>query len=249
MRVNKPFCRDTDKKCCNHICMDTFGQRLRSALHERNVSQSQLARMLGVQPQAVQYLCSDKAQRSRYTSEIASVLGISADWLATGRGTMTRGKHASATIIAETAPAYASRAIPVINYVQAGNPRAVVDAYAQGDGFRTISLEGPIAHQVGPYAFALEISGDSMADEFRSGDTVVVDPDAPIKPGAIVVAKLDRDDAATIKKYRDRGRDAALHPVFELAPLNPDYAAVTIDADNPGTIIGPVVEHRRLLNR
>ncbi|TQE95222.1 MAG: hypothetical protein FKY71_17245 [Spiribacter salinus] len=247
--VNKSFCRDTDKKCCNHVGMSDFADRLRHALDERDVSQSQLARWLGVKPQAIQYLCSGKAQRSRYTTEIAGLLEISATWLASGIGSMTPQNPDGRQEIREPSSVYASRPVPVIDYIQAGDPRRVIDAYTAGDGFRTVTLEGDMVNQVGPFTFALEVVGDSMADEFREGDTVVVDPDAPIRPGAIVVAKLDRDQSATLKKYRDRGFDKNMDPVVELKPLNEDYPPITMDASNPGKIIGPVVEHRRRLIR
>lgn len=68
--------------------MDKFGIRLRYALNVRGMSQSELARRLGLKQQAVQYLCSDQAQRSRYTYEIARELAVSAEWLATGAGHM-----------------------------------------------------------------------------------------------------------------------------------------------------------------
>ena len=86
-----------------------------------------------------------------------------------------------------------------------------------------------------------------MAPEFKPGDYIVVDPDMPAEPGDLVVAKLDRDDAAILRKYHSRGEDGSGHPVFELVPLNDDYPTVVVDASNPGHLIGRVVEHRRLL--
>lgn len=138
------------------------------------------------------------------------------------------------------------RTIPIISYIQAGEPKEVVDAYAAGNG-ETITVEGAVVDNLGVHAFALEIQGDSMLPDFRPGEVVVVDPDAPVRPGDIVVAKLDRDEKATLKKYRERGVDAKGWPIIELKPLNDDYAPVVMDADNPGKIIGPVVEHRRRL--
>lgn len=101
----------------------------------------------------------------------------------------------------------------------------------------------------GPHAFGLRVEGDSMAPDFKAGDYVIVDPDAVVRPGDIVVAKLDREEAATLKKYRSRGKDAAGHLVFELVPLNDDYPTLRVDATNPGRLIGPVIEHHRQLRR
>jgi len=71
--------------------------------------------------------------------------------------------------------------------------------------------------------------------------------DAPVHPGDIVVAKLEREESATLKKYRSRGNDSEGNEVFELVPLNDDYPTLVVNRSNPGHLIGPVVEHRRKL--
>lgn len=143
----------------------------------------------------------------------------------------------------------AVRRIPVINDIQAGAAKEIVDDYAAGNGFEYLTVDAEMAAQLGPYAFGLVVTGRSMENEFFEGDRVIVDPSASIRPGDIVVAKLDQDDSATLKKYRDRGTDQDGYPVFELVPINPDYAPITVCAQNPGKIIGPVVEHRRKMRR
>jgi len=52
------------------------------------ISQAALAARVGVRHQSINYLCdpSRNAKGSRHTHAIAKVLGISADWLATGVG-------------------------------------------------------------------------------------------------------------------------------------------------------------------
>jgi SOS-response transcriptional repressor LexA len=61
--------------------------------------------------------------------------------------------------------------------------------------------------------------------------------------GDYVVAKNGGDEA-TFKKYRPRGKDAAGVDVFELVPLNDDFASLRSDIDHIA-IIGTMVEHRR----
>lgn len=67
--------------------MNTYGKRLKHALSAREINQSELARELGVKPQAVQYLVA-KANGSSHTSEIARILRIPARWLTHGHGSM-----------------------------------------------------------------------------------------------------------------------------------------------------------------
>jgi len=84
-----------------------------------------------------------------------------------------------------------------------------------------------------------------MEPEFQAGDVIIVDPNIQPRPGDFVVAKLDGEEKATFKKYRDRGSDQDGTRVIELVPSNPDYPTLRIDSRNPGKIIATMVEHRR----
>ena len=70
----------------NGVNRETLGDRLSRVLKERGLSQSEIARMAGVTPQAIQYICAEKAERSAYVAEIAHALNLSTWWLATGQG-------------------------------------------------------------------------------------------------------------------------------------------------------------------
>lgn len=50
-------------------------------------------------------------------------------------------------------------------------------------------------------------------------------------------------------KYRARGSTRDGTDIFELVPLNQDFASIMVTPENPGRVIGPVVEHRRRLRR
>lgn len=166
---------------------------------------------------------------------LAAALRVSPEWLLWGEAG-TGG---------DLRPVSSAKRVPVISYIQAGNPREVVDAYEPGAGHGEIWVDTTIAGDLGPHTFALEIQGDSMAPEFVPGDVVVIDPDACVRAGDDVVAKLNGGKEATLKRFRDRGLDDQGYPAFELVPANPDYATIRCNSDNPATIIGPVVEHRR----
>ncbi len=47
-----------------------------------------MARAINVKPQVIQFLCTSSTLTSRFTFEIATVLGLNTRWLATGDGTM-----------------------------------------------------------------------------------------------------------------------------------------------------------------
>lgn len=54
------------------------------------MSQSELARVVGIKPQSVQYLCTSKSDgtRSRFITEIAITLGVRPEWLLAGEEPM-----------------------------------------------------------------------------------------------------------------------------------------------------------------
>ncbi|MGU5723710.1 LexA family protein [Aeromonas caviae] len=133
--------------------------------------------------------------------------------------------------------------IPVISYVQAGG-WTDTNEIREFDGnlvYITTDLE------LGERAFAIVIQGNSMEPEFVEGDVVLIDPDEPLHPGDCVVAK-NGDEAATFKKYRPRGVGDDGREIFELVPLNDDYAPMRSDRQHI-QIIGTMVEHRRRRKR
>lgn len=132
------------------------------------------------------------------------------------------------------------RRIPVISYVQAGNPKEVINDYAPGTGMAEIWTD----LELGPDAFALIIEGDSMEPDFKAGDKVLIDPSVQPRAGQYVVAKCPGEEA-TFKRYRPRGRDQEGNDRFELVPLNDAYGPILSDTSHPCMIIGTMVEHRR----
>lgn len=132
-----------------------------------------------------------------------------------------------------------TRRIAVISEIQCGNFRDIVDAFERGDGENFISTD----LELGPYAFALRLDGDSMLPDFTPGDRVIIDPSVRPQSGDFVAAR-DSKGRGTFKKYRLRGVDATGREVFELIPLNDEYETVRSDIE-PLEVIGTMVEHRR----
>jgi transcriptional regulator with XRE-family HTH domain len=69
---------------------DTLAGRLKLAREKSGLSQSKLARIVGISPQAIQSLESGNSAGSKYLAEIAGAIGVEATWLATGEGDMLR---------------------------------------------------------------------------------------------------------------------------------------------------------------
>lgn len=135
------------------------------------------------------------------------------------------------------------RRIPIISYVQAGMMTEAMDPFALGDGFEVILTDLEVSNGT----FALRIKGESMRDEFKEGDVVIIDPAIEPLPGDFVVAKNTKEEA-TFKKYRPRGTDQRGEMIFELVPLNDDYPTLQSERDHL-RVIGVMVEHRKYRKR
>ncbi|MFA1238690.1 XRE family transcriptional regulator [Serratia odorifera] len=68
--------------------MKTFAERLNAAMDAAGISQGKLAAIIGVSQPAVQKMTAGKTQGSKKIIEIASALGVRAEWLADGSGIM-----------------------------------------------------------------------------------------------------------------------------------------------------------------
>lgn len=164
----------------------------------------------------------------------ARVIGCRPHWIEFGDGPMV-----DSTNIVEGITLYKDkRGYPIISWVQAGHWREIVDSFPRGGADEYILAN----NTYGPHTFAVRIVGNSMEPEFREHDVVVIDPDVRPKPGDYVVAR-NHEEAATFKKYRPRGIVDG-QEVFELVPLNEDYAIMRSD-QQPIQIIGTMVEHTR----
>ena len=218
--------------------VESVGDRIRRLRKSLGLTQVKLAQMLGIKAPSVVQWESDKTNLSgENLLNAAKLFGVTPDYILYG-GEIEQ----SAAPNMEMAQPDIHR-IPVISYVQAGVWTAP-NEIRECDGnmsYITTDLE------LGERAFAIVIRGNSMEPEFTEGDLVLIDPDEPLHPGDFVVAK-NGEEEATFKKYRPRGYSEDGKEIFELAPLNDDYATMRSDRQ-PIQIIGTMVEHRRRRRR
>lgn len=108
----------------------------------------------------------------------------------------------------------AGRSVPLLGFAQAGDHGYFDDAgFPTGSGWEDIRFPG----DEGDGAYALEISGESMAPVYRHGDRIVVSPDAPPRRGDRVVVKTRSGEVMA----KELGRVTA--DSVELISLNPAY--------------------------
>ena len=208
--------------------MNTLGKRIRQWRVERGKSQGDVARHLGITRNSVSCWENGKNNPSNHNlAELSSFLNVPFEVLL--NGSMPKSSFSGVRV---------RRQIPLISMVQAGRFAEAKDSYAAGEEVDFVM----VSSRAGDHAFALEVAGDSMEPEFRAKDIVIIDPDAEPQTNDYVVAQLDDCSEATFKQYRPRGTDTNGRPVFDLVPLNPDHPTITINAQNPGRIIGRLTE-------
>ena len=112
------------------------------------------------------------------------------------------------------------RRLPVIGYAQAGAAGFFDDAgYPVGRGWEEIDF--PDLRD--PAAYALEISGDSMAPVYRDGDKIVVSPSANMRRGDRVVVRTRKGEVMAKQLLRQTAQKV------ELGSLNPRHPTRVLD--------------------
>jgi repressor LexA len=94
--------------------------------------------------------------------------------------------------------------LPLLGRIAAGRPLEVPQ--------RAEPVAVPAWLQGSANSYVLEVHGDSMQDDgILDGDHVVIDPDAPVKDGRIVVALIDGAEV-TLKRLERGAASVTLHP-------------------------------------
>lgn len=209
--------------------MTTLAERLKTARSHAKITQRKLAELAGVEQPAISQMESGKTLNSVHLVTLAKACGVRAEWLANGAGEMV-GEPANVTMIAQPSQMYR---YPIVSWVTAGAWAEAVqpfpDGFADHYDVSDYKAKGP--------AFWLEVKGDSMtstsAPSIPEGSQILVDTEADVRPGKLVIAKLSGSNEATFKKLVEDGG------IRFLKPLNPAYPTVQCTEDC--RIIGVVV--------
>ncbi|MGQ6183067.1 XRE family transcriptional regulator [Serratia marcescens] len=174
--------------------MKTFADRLNAAMESAGVSQGRLAAIIGVSQPAVQKMTAGKTQGSKKILEIASALGVRAEWLSSGAGPMTDASnsthHPDSTIPPEnewgTVDAWDSKTplpgdeveVPFLKDIEfaCGDGRVPEEDY---NGFKLrfskATLRRVGANTDGSGVICFPATGNSMEPVIPDGATVAVD--------------------------------------------------------------------------
>lgn len=202
-----------------------FKDRLTQRLKETGLTQSELAKRIGVSKTTITFW---KTGVNKLSGEnlmaLAKALRCSARWLATGEGApVPEGLSLDKPWLdmddasnVEQGPPIVSpyRAIPIVGTAQMG---------AEGYWYALDEGEGAVdVPSKDPGAYALRLRGDSMAPAIRSGWIAVCEPNGRLVPGEYVMIRLV--DGECMLKELLYANDEEV----SVMSLNPAYSRRTI---------------------
>lgn len=196
--------------------MDTVGSRIKRLRNITKTTQTELGKYCGVSGVAVGFWERDVNQpNGDALIKLAQFFNTTEPYILYG----IPSKHADKVITT-------MQKIPVISYVKAGKFTESIPDEIYDDALEY--LETSI--KTSPSSFALTVQGDSMTNpsgtpSIPEGVKVIVDPEAEVANGKIVVARLDGTNEVTIKKLVIDG------PNKFLSPLNPRYPNIPINGN------------------
>ncbi|RTL40542.1 MAG: XRE family transcriptional regulator [Burkholderiales bacterium] len=223
--------------------LTTFRERLEWAMQQKGgISQSELARQVGVKPQSIQHLLDPKknAQGSSHTAKIAKALGVSPEWLASGAG--PREPTTVESLLAALKESGLAAAIdpsirPRIFEILLGPERGVAHDLSQArnteslprirwEDLMTADLSRP---------FELEVIDDALAPEIFKGCVALLDPQRAPEPAWPVLVR-DRDGNHYLRDYEagSAGRWSAVARTRGFAPLDSETYGLQIIAAMDG---------------
>lgn len=230
---------------------EEIGVRIAAEREKRNMSQSDLARAIGISPQAVQKWEAGGQPRFNRMKDVAAALQLELRDLV--RGTVyeaalqfetdlpdntvakDRLREKRREITERKLASYEGK-LPLISWVQAGAWSEIVNNFHPGDAEDWISV--PFNH--GPGAFCLRVVGESMFDptgpkSYAPGDFIAVDPTRDPQNRSMVVVRVDHEDKATFKQLLVDGE------TMMLKALNPNWPNKLIEIPPGSKIVGVVI--------
>lgn len=225
--------------------MTDWGERIREAREAAGLSQSELARRVGLKPPSVHDWESGKTKRigGDNLMNVARALGTTPDWILTGRDsaqTLTvrepLGRYDVPHFQRRSEPEHAE--VPVWDARAAAGGGAVNGEQAGPKGSilfrsRSLSKQGISTK----HSHVWYVHGDSMVPRLRDGDAVLFDAsDKTVRAGKVYV--LRKGEETFVKRlYREGSR----YRVVSDNKADPQWQDWFVEADDPDfEIIGRV---------
>lgn len=175
-----------------------MNNRIEAAMRDAGHTQTSLAELMGVTPQAVQQWVKGKSHpKGERLKRLASILKADVNWLITGDGDAHYKRRIDDSSNAGIAPKLgAFNLVPVVGHAQLGDSGYWCDLeYPSGHG------DGYVKYAVrDSNAYALRCVGDSMKPRIRDGEFVIAEPNYAAQPGDDVMLR-STDGRVMVKTY------------------------------------------------
>ena len=218
---------------------ERIGARIRGLRKAQKLTQAELGERLGVKKSTVSdWEAGRRGFNTRLLRSIAQALSCSIEYLIDGAEDAR--PEAARLLPRRTSPEAAPVRIPVLGTIPAGMPLEAIEDVLDWEEIPGDWTRG------GKEYFALQVRGDSMLPEYRSGDILILRRQDTCENGddcAVLVAGED----ATFKRVRISEKGVTL------MPLNPAFEPLFFStrevAELPVRVVGVVVELRRTMPR
>lgn len=199
-----------------NIKSENFGQKVNRILEGQRRSQIWLAEQIGISKQALSYILNH-SQKPKYISEIASILGVSPQWL--------KGEEIYDTDLVQ--PANMGRRIPIHN-MRTFQLQKLSDTAPK----ECIIIDAALSLD----CFAVLLDNSSMEPLFKKKSVLIFNPDKTAENENFVLAKLYNDNNDVFfRQIIINGKD------IYFKAIDPLYAPVI---NEPHDILGVLIESR-----
>lgn len=195
-----------------------IGQKIKQLRKERKLEQKELADKIGCTPKAISaWETGRREPRKKWRLKLAEIFGIAEAELYSD----------DSYLPSEAVLSRKQIKVPLLGEAPAGAKSWVVDEIEDW-------YEIPRELVKGTKIYLLRVKGDSMIEAgIKDGSLVVVDFEAEIENGDIVVARVN--DETTIKKFYRSGKQIILQPA------NPEYEPQVFTSEDDIDLRGKVV--------
>ncbi len=220
----------------------SIGARVKYFRERLGLSQDELAVRVGAAQQTIQSLESGKIRKSTFLPHIAKELGVDSDTLIFGNEQFTPIN------VSPTLSMASSRRVPLFSTSDV----KLIHAYLKDDQIQSpsgkwVAMDYSLPFsESGPRLFALklELSDEAFQPEFRPGDQLVIDPDAPIQPTDPVIIYKHDAGRLNLCKYRVVSESES-NTNYELISIHPDFPSFAGTQLKSIEILGPIIQMRR----
>lgn len=209
--------------------LSNLSERLVYALDKLNVTQAELARLVGIKPQAINYLCSSQSKKSGFTYEIADALKINNLWLACGTGEMQLTEDLEMKFI------LSQQRVPVLDCKQI---KRILNKDEALENVITPCTEWMLTtSNIGNKGFAFRLLDKSMYPRFEQDSIIIINRDKVPQDKDFVLVYLKESDSIVFRQYEINKKSNLLKPANTVM-----YKTIEKNIIDP--ILGVMVEAR-----